>query len=80
MGLIDAEAPLWEGTASEFEQSMRSLDKDDDGKKSGMMDRMFYNSQRAGAILTELAEQTRRVIKTNRGNTSHYRIYRTEQK
>ena len=50
------------------------------GHKSGMMDRMFYNGQRAGAMLTELSEQTRRVIKTNRGNTSHYRIYRVEQK
>ena len=79
LNLIGDDAPLWEGTASEFEQEMRSLDKDDDGKKSGMMDRMFYNGQRAGAMLTELAEQTRRVIKTNRGGTSHYRIYRTEQ-
>ncbi len=80
LGLIDSESPLWEGTASEFEQAMRSLDKDDDGKKSGMMDRMFYNGQRAGAMLTELAEQTRRVIKTNHHGTSHYRIFRTEQK
>lgn len=55
--LIDEAAPLWEGTASEFESAMRSLDKDSDGKKTGMTDRIFYNGQRAGAMLTELAEQ-----------------------
>lgn len=70
----------WQGTASEFEQAMRALDRDGDGKKSGMCDRMFYNGQRAGAMLTELAEQGSRVIKTNRHGTSHYRIYTTEQK
>jgi len=32
------------------------------------------------AVGSELAEQTRRVVKTNRGNTSFYRIYRVEQK
>lgn len=80
LNLIGADAALWQGTASEFEQDMRSLDKDADGKKSGMMDRMFYNGQRAGAMLTELADQTSRVKKTNPGNKSHYRIFRTEQK
>ena len=80
LNLIGDDAPLWEGSASEFEQAMRGLDRDEEGHKSGMMDRMFYNGQRAGAMLTELSEQTRRVIKTNRGNTSHYRIYRVEQK
>lgn len=77
--LIGADGILWEGSASEFEQAMRSLDKDADGKKSGMMDRMFYNGQRAGAMLTELSEQTRRVLKRQHGNTSHYRIFHQEQ-
>jgi len=80
LNLIGDDSPLWEGTASEFERTMRSLDKDVDGKKSGMIDRMFFNSQRAGAMLTELSEQTSRVVKTNRGNTSHYRIFQMEQR
>ncbi len=79
LNLIGNDSPLWEGSASEFEQEMRSLDKDADGKKSGMMDRMFYNGQRAGAMLTELAEQTSRVKKTDRHGKGHYRIFRQEQ-
>ena len=69
----------WSGTASEFEQAMRALDRDADGKKSGMTDRIFYNGQRAGAMLTELDTQSRRVVKTNRGNTSFYRIFQADQ-
>jgi hypothetical protein len=69
----------WQGTASEFEQAMRALDRDGDGKKSGMTDRIFYNGQRAGAMLTELDTQSRRVVKTNRGNTSYYFIFNSDQ-
>lgn len=79
LNLIGEENPLWEGSASEFEQEMRGLDKDSDGKKTGMMDRMFYNGNRSGIMLMELSEATRRIIKTNRGNKAHYRIFRLEQ-
>ena len=79
LNLIGDAAPLWEGSASEFERSMRSLDKDAEGNRSGMLDRIFYNSQAGGRMLTELAQQTSRVMVKDHQGRSHYRIFRTEQ-
>ena len=71
LGLIDSEAVLWEGTATQFEQAIKSKDS------GGLLDRMFAASNSAGRMLSELARTVpSRVIKTDRQGVSHYRILR----
>jgi hypothetical protein len=73
LGLIDVDAPLWEGTASEFEKAMRERDKE------GILDRLFINATAAGRMLTELARITpERIKRTSRGGTAFYRIFRKQ--
>lgn len=60
----------WTGTATDFERLVRTEDP-------GMADRLFTGSQAAGRMLSELARLApERVIRTNHGNTSRYRIHR----
>jgi hypothetical protein len=71
--LIGQDAPLWEGTATEFEQAMRSKDN------GRMPDRIFTSPTAAGRMLAEIARiAPQRVEKTNRGSQSFYRIFRTK--
>lgn len=71
LGLIDADAPLWQGTASDFERTMRQKDQEK------MLDRVFISSMGAGRMLVELSRMSPdRVNRTNRGNQNYYRIFR----
>jgi hypothetical protein len=70
LDLIGSDAPCWDGTATEFEQAMRSKDN------GWMLDRIFTNSTSAGRMLAEISRiAPHRVEKTNRGNQSFYRIF-----
>ena len=74
LGLIGTDSPLWEGTASEFERELRSKDN------GRILDRVFINSTSAGRMLTELERIIPdRVKRTNRGGTSHYRIFQKSE-
>lgn len=60
----------WEGTATEFESAMKEKDK------TGLLDRIFYATNSAGRMLSELARiEPARVQKTEHGGCSHYRIF-----
>jgi hypothetical protein len=73
LGLIDDGAPLWEGTATQFEQAIKSKDG------GGLLDRMFVVTNSAGRMLSELARTVpNRVVKTDRQGVSHYRILRAK--
>jgi len=73
LDLIGQDAPLWEGTATEFEQAMRSKDN------GRILDRIFTSGTAAGRMLAELARiAPHRVEKTNRANHSFYRIFHAE--
>lgn len=70
LGLIDADAPLWEGKSSEFESAMRSKDRE------GILTNNFGGTS-TGRMLSELARTNPdRVKKTDRQGTSHYKIFR----
>lgn len=67
--LVSTTAPHWEGTATEFESAMRDRDND------GITARLFATQQSAGRMLSELARVVpARITRTNRGNSSFYRI------
>jgi Family of unknown function (DUF5906) len=67
LALIDADAPLWEGTATEFEKAMRSKDGE------GILDRIFTNGTSAGRMLTELSRAIpERVKRTDRDGRSDF--------
>ncbi len=70
LDLIGEDAPLWEGTASEFERTMRHKDGD------RMLDRIFTSGSSAGRMLSEIARVSPdRVKKTDRDGRSYYRIF-----
>lgn len=70
LDLIGEDAPLWEGTATEFERAMRHNDGD------RMLDRIFTSGSSAGRMLSELARAfPDRVKKTDRDGRSYYRIF-----
>lgn len=72
LGLIDDDAPLWEGKASEFETVMRAKDK------QGIISNHLGGAS-TGRMLSELARMNpNRVSKTDRHGTSHYKIYRAK--
>lgn len=71
--LISDDAPLWEGTASEFEAALRAKDPE------RILDRVFVSATAAGRMLSELARiAPTRVERTNRHGTTHYRIFRSK--
>lgn len=71
LDLVGPGEPLWEGTASEFERSMRGKDS------GGVLDRIFTTGTSAGRMLSELARMSpERVKKTDREGRSYYRIFR----
>jgi hypothetical protein len=71
LGLIGGDAPLWEGTASEFEAALRAKDPE------RILDRVFMAATSAGRMLSELARiEPARVVRTSRQGTSHYRVFR----
>lgn len=73
LDLIGGESPLWQGTATEFEQAIKSKDN------GGLLDRMFIATNSAGRMLSELARTVpNRVVKTDRQGVSHYRILRAK--
>jgi hypothetical protein len=73
LGLIGVDAPLWEGTASEFEKELRGKDKE------RILDRLFINPTAAGRMLTELARiAPERIKRTSRGGTAYYRVFRKQ--
>ncbi len=73
LALIDPDAPLWEGTATEFEKAMRAKDGE------GILDRIFTSGTSAGRMLAELARVLPdRVKRTDRDGRSHYRIFRAK--
>ena len=73
LGLIGADAPLWQGTASEFEQALRAKDSE------GILDRMFATVTSGGRMLSELARiAPARVERKNWNGTTHYRIFRSQ--
>ena len=75
LGLIEGDAPLWEGTATEFEKAMKAKDAD------GLLDRIFVSTTSAGRMLSELERLLpARVKKTDRDGRSHYRIFRQTEK
>jgi len=70
LALIGTDAPLWEGTATDFERELRSKDKE------GVLDRVFVTGTSAGRMLTELARIVPdRVKKTDRQGRAHYRVF-----
>jgi hypothetical protein len=74
LGLIESDAPMWQGTASEFEQALRAKDS------GRILDRMFVSSTSAGRMLSELARITpARVERKNWNGTTHYRIFRPKR-
>lgn len=72
LGLIDDVAPLWEGRATEFEQAMRSKDRE------GLLTRILTgNSGTTGKMLTELERlMPNRVKVTAHNGSSYYKIFR----
>jgi hypothetical protein len=73
LGLIEDESLLWQGTATEFEQDMKSKDA------GGLLDRTFVATNSAGRMLSELARTVPgRVVKTDRQGVSYYRIMRAK--
>lgn len=71
LDLIGGDAPLWEGTASEFERTMRGKDGE------GVLDKVFTSGTTAGRMLSELARiHPELVKKTDRDGRSHYRVFR----
>ena len=72
LGLIDADEPLWEGRATEFEQAMRSKDRE------GLLARVLTGSSgTTGKMLTEIERLAPgRVKVTPRCGSSWYRIFR----
>lgn len=72
LGLIDADAPLWEGRATEFEQAMKQKDSE------GLLTRVLTgNSGTTGKMLTELERLVpNRVNGTTRNGSSYYKIFR----
>ncbi len=74
LGLIDDGAPLWEGTATEFEKAMRAKDG------QGLLERIFTATGATGRMLSELERVLPgRVKKTDRQGCSHYRIFRAQK-
>ncbi len=72
LGLIDQDAPFWDGKASEFEAAMRK--KDEQGILSN-----HFGGAATGRMLSELARvYPERVTKTDRHGTSHYKIFRAK--
>lgn len=70
LDLIGKDAPLWEGTASKFENEMRAKDS------QGLLDRVFVSSTTAGRMLAEAARVIpERVYHTDRDGRSYYRIF-----
>lgn len=70
LNLIGADSPLWQGSATEFEQAIRQKDQD------GIADRLFVTSTSAGRLLAELARiAPDRVQHTKPQGSSHYRIF-----
>ncbi|MBI5387813.1 MAG: hypothetical protein HZA90_24390 [Verrucomicrobia bacterium] len=70
LDLIGADAPLWEGTATEFERALKAKDT------ASVLDRIFTSSTSAGRMLTELSRMVPdRVKKTDREGRAHYRIF-----
>jgi hypothetical protein len=73
LALINPNAQLWEGTATEFEKAMRAKDNE------GLLDRIFVSGTSAGRMLAELARALPdRVKRTDRDGRSHYRIFRAK--
>ncbi len=73
LGLIDADAPLWEGRATEFERAMRAKDNE------GLLARIFVTGTSAGRMLSELARNLpERVKRTDRDGQSYYRVFKAK--
>ena len=73
LGLMDSDAPLWEGSATEFEKAMRAKNGE------GLLDRIFISGTAAGRMLAELSRIVPdRVKRTDRDGRSHYRIFRAK--
>ena len=72
LGLIDTDAPLWEGRATEFEQAMKQKDAE------GLLTRVLNgNTGTTGKMLTEIERlMPERVNVTTRNGSSYYKIFR----
>jgi 5S rRNA maturation endonuclease (ribonuclease M5) len=73
--LIGADAPLWQGSATDFQKAMMGKDT------QGLLDRIFINGTSAGRMLTELSQMSPdRVKKTDRDGSSFYRVFAAVKK
>ena len=71
--LIEHDASLWKGTATEFESAMRANDAE------RILDRLFVSATSAGRMLSELARiAPDRVERKNWNGTTHYRVFRAK--
>jgi hypothetical protein len=69
--LIEDDAPLWQGTASEFEAALQAKHPE------RILDRVFVSATSAGRMLSALARiAPARVERKNWQGTTHYRVFR----
>ena len=74
LGLIGNDAPLWEGTATQFQTELKAKDPE------RILDRVFVHATSAGRMLSELARiAPARIERKNWNGTTHYRIFPRKQ-
>jgi hypothetical protein len=73
LGLIGTDAPLWSGSATEFEKELRAKDQ------HGLLERIFAPTNAAGKYLAELSRVApQRVERKNHSGQNFYRIYKPQ--